>query len=41
MSTTNNEQAPLFKKWRNWYWLVIGFLFVLVVLFYCFTKYFA
>jgi hypothetical protein len=41
MSTTDNEQTPVFKKWRHWYWLVIGFLLVLVILFYLFTKHFA
>ncbi|OQP65073.1 hypothetical protein A4R26_15305 [Niastella populi] len=41
MSTIDKEQIPVFKKWRHWYWLVIGFLLVLVVLFYCFTKFFA
>ncbi|WP_262711623.1 hypothetical protein [Niastella caeni] len=41
MSPVENEQIPVFKKWRYWYWLVIGFLLLLVVLFYLFTKYFA
>jgi len=41
MSPVENEQIPLFKKWRYWYWLVIGFLLLLVVLFYLFTKFFA
>jgi hypothetical protein len=35
------EKVPLFGKWRDWYWLVIGFLAMLVVLFYLFTKYFS
>jgi len=35
------EKVPLFKKWSHWYILVIGFLALLIVLFYLFTKYFA
>lgn len=35
------EPAPLFKKWGYWYALVIGFLAVLIIFFYFFTKYFS
>ena len=35
------EQVPLFKKWSQWYILVIGFLLALVIFFYFFTKYFS
>ncbi len=35
------EPAPLFGKWIYWYALVIGFLLVLIVLFYFFTKHFS
>lgn len=35
------EKVPLFKKWSHWYWLVIGFLVMLVVLFYLFTKHYS
>ena len=35
------EKIPAFKNWRYWYWLVIGFLLLLIVLFYFFTKHFA
>lgn len=41
MSPVKNEPAPVFKKWRYWYLLVIGFLLFLIVLFYLFTKHFA
>ncbi|MFC3830730.1 MULTISPECIES: hypothetical protein [Niastella] len=41
MSPVEQEKIPLFKKWRYWYWLVIGFLLLLIVLFYLFTKHFA
>jgi len=41
MSPVEKEQIPVFRKWRYWYWLLIGFLLLLVVLFYLFTKYFA
>ena len=41
MSPVENEQIPVFKKWRYWYWLVIGFQVLLAVLFYFFTKHYA
>jgi hypothetical protein len=37
----DEERAPLFKKWSNWYALVIGFLIVCIVLFYLLTKHFS
>ncbi|HWJ91407.1 MAG TPA: hypothetical protein VNR87_09870 [Flavisolibacter sp.] len=40
MSDQNNK-PPLFKSWINWYVLVIGFLIVLIILFYLFTKTFS
>lgn len=41
MSDHNNDTIPVFKKWRSWYWLVVGFLLLQIVLCYFFTKYFA
>jgi|GEM_PF-1470546 len=35
-----NEDPPLFKKWKSWYYVVIGNLALLILLFYLFTKYF-
>lgn len=35
------DKAPLFKSWTYWYVLVIGFLIVLIILFYWLTKTFA
>jgi hypothetical protein len=35
------DKPPLFNTWTNWYVLVIGFLVVLIVLFYLFTKTFS
>ena len=35
------NKSPLFPKWSYWYALVIGFLLLLIVLFYFLTKYFA
>ncbi|HEU0110051.1 MAG TPA: hypothetical protein VFQ73_04200 [Flavisolibacter sp.] len=32
------EKVPLFKSWNYWYILVIGFLLLLIFLFYLFTK---
>lgn len=37
----SEEKVPLFKKWWHWYALVIGFLVLLIILFYLFTKHFA
>lgn len=41
MSPVEQEKIPVLKKWSYWYWLVIGFLLLLIVLFYFFTKHFA
>lgn len=38
---TDSEKVPLFKSWRTWYWLVIGFLVVVMILFYLFTKHYS
>lgn len=38
---TQNDKPPLFKSWTYWYVLVIAFLFLLIILFYLFTKTFA
>jgi hypothetical protein len=35
------DKAPLFKSWTHWYMLVLGFLIVLIILFYWLTKTFA
>jgi hypothetical protein len=35
------DKLPLFKSWIHWYVLVIGFLIVLILLFYWLTKTFA
>jgi hypothetical protein len=37
----DDDKIPLFKKWSSWYALVIGFLVLLIIFFYLFTKYFA
>lgn len=42
-TSTNDEldTPPIFKTWENIYALVAGTLFILIVLFYAFTLYFA
>lgn len=40
MDPVEEEKIPVFPKWRYWYWLVIGFLAMLILFFYFFTKYF-
>lgn len=40
MESIEKEKIPVFSRWRYWYWLVIGFLAVLIAFFYFFTKYF-
>lgn len=34
-------KVPVFKSWATWYYLVLGFLVVLILFFYWFTKYFS
>lgn len=34
----DEEKPPLFPTWGYWYVLVIGWLALLIVLFYLFTK---
>ena len=41
MDDMQEDKVPLFKKWSYWYVLVMGFLFLLIVFFYFFTKYFS
>jgi len=41
MTDTGDDKIPLFKKWSHWYLFVIGFLLLLIILFYFFTKRFA
>jgi Mg2+ and Co2+ transporter CorA len=36
-----DDRPPLFRSWSFWYALVTGFLVLLIVFFYFFTKYFA
>lgn len=38
---SEKDKVPLFKSWRYWYWLVIGFLVLLMILFYRFTKHYS
>lgn len=35
------DPPPFFKKWSSMYWLVIGNLALMVLLFYLFTKAFS
>lgn len=37
----NDDEVPLFRKWSTWYALVIGFLLLLILLFYFLTKHFS
>ncbi|MGZ8538462.1 MAG: hypothetical protein ACXWV9_09390 [Flavisolibacter sp.] len=39
--TNNEDKPPLFKKWTYWYAVVLGFLIILIILFYLFTKAFS
>jgi len=41
MSLSPDEKPPFFKSWNAWYALVIGFLGLLIILFYFFTKHFS
>jgi hypothetical protein len=37
----DNDKSPLFRNWNTWYALVIGFLVLLILFFYFFTKTFS
>ncbi len=41
MTGQENDKIPVFKKWSQWYALVILFLLTLIILFYFFTKHFS
>jgi hypothetical protein len=41
MTGQENDKIPVFKKWSQWYALVILFLLTLIILFYFFTKLFS
>jgi hypothetical protein len=41
MEQLPEERPPVFKTWTAWYALVIGFLFLLIICFYFFTKHFS
>lgn len=41
MKQDDNDKTPLFSSWKGWYIFVIGFLVLLIILFYLFTKRFA
>jgi hypothetical protein len=41
MEQHDEEKAPLFKTWKQWYLFVIAFLVLLIILFYFFTKQFS
>jgi len=35
-----DEKPPFFKKWSSWYFLVLGNLALMVIIFYLFTRIF-
>ena len=37
----NENKPPLFKNWTSWYAVVLGFLILLIILIYFFTKAFS
>jgi len=41
MKLSPEEKPPVFKSWTAWYVLVIGFLALLILLFFLFTKHFS
>jgi hypothetical protein len=41
MNGDKGDKVPFFRSWTVWYLVVIGFLAVLIVLFYWITKRFA
>ncbi len=41
MNLLPDEKPPFFKSWNTWYMIVIGFLVLLIILFFLFTKHFS
>ena len=41
MKPSPDEKPPFFKSWSTWYLIVIGFLILLIILFFLFTKHFS
>jgi len=41
MNEDREEAPPFFKKWSGMYWLVIGVLGLLVILFYWFSQHYS
>jgi hypothetical protein len=41
MNLLPDEKPPIFKSWKSWYVLVVGFLVLLIILFSFFTKHFS
>jgi hypothetical protein len=39
LTDDNMDKPPLFRHWSGWYWLLIGWLAVLILLFYWLTIY--
>lgn len=37
----DKNKIPLFKTWTQWYVFVLGFLVVLIILFWLLTNYFS
>ncbi|WP_255697679.1 hypothetical protein [Fulvivirga ligni] len=35
------EKIPIFKSWKTWYFVVLGNLIFLIIIFYLFTSYFS
>lgn len=40
MKNNNPDLPPFVKSWNQFYFMLIGWLILLMVGFYCFTKYF-
>lgn len=34
----NGDRPPLFRTWKRLYFAVVGYLFLLILLFYAFTR---
>lgn len=41
MAENSEDKPPLFKRWRGWYILVLGFLTLQILLYYWLTQSFA
>jgi hypothetical protein len=36
-----DEKPPLFETWKTWYWLILGFMFLQVIIYFWISNSFS